>query len=136
MNQIKKTSSQLYRDCLRLSYHIAGNVRNLITYFIFFFLLFIFYILTLLTSFHFFLLLFTSFQSPKGLQIKKLIKNEFLKNKNELDSNKVEILKGNAIRALTNYLMIETSLKDSKINQNINKLKSKDIEDLNKKNQQ
>lgn len=30
--------------------------------------------------------------------------------------------------------MIETSLKDSKINQNINKLKSKDIEDLNKKN--
>lgn len=40
MNQQKvfqKTTSQLYRDCLRLSNHIAGNVINLlISYFLFY----------------------------------------------------------------------------------------------------
>lgn len=70
------------------------------------------------------------FQSPKGSQIRLIIKKEFLKNKNEIDPIRIESLKGNAIRALTNYLMMESSLKDNKFKQHMKNLNTKEVEYL------
>jgi hypothetical protein len=53
-----------------------------------------------------------------------------LKNQNESEPAKVEALKGNAIRALTNYLMMESSLKDAKLKEHSQNLNSKAVEYL------
>lgn len=73
-----KTSLQIYRDCLRLVKHIAGN-------------------------------------SPKAKKVTLIVKNEFRKHSTVTDAEQVHQLKFNAVRALSNYLLYEASLKEERI---------------------
>lgn len=72
---LSRTSTQLYRDCLRLVNHVAGK-------------------------------------SKKGYQLRRIVGGEFRKNAKVTDSDQITLLKTNAIRALANYLMIESTSRD------------------------
>lgn len=74
---LNRSSKELYRDCLRLSKHIAGNSR-------------------------------------KGDQIRKIVASEFRKNAKVTDEDTISSLKANAVRGLSNYLMMEASRKDKR----------------------
>jgi len=54
-------------------------------------------------------------KSKKGQQLRKIVGGEFRKNAKEENEEKVGQLKSNAIRALANYLMIESSTKDARL---------------------
>ena len=69
--------------------------------------------------------------SSKGKQLRKLVKNEFLRNKNETNEEKLNSLKNNAIRALTNYLMMESSMKDQRLKEKANAFKNDAVKSLN-----
>ena len=90
---IARTSPQLYRDCLRLIKHIAG-------------------------------------QSKKGSMLKGIVKKEFLKNAKVEDSVVVESLKSNAIRGLANYLMMESTAKDSRLQKFSSNYVQKEVDSL------
>lgn len=49
------------------------------------------------------------------------------------DPEKIDSLKGNAVRALTNYLMMESSIKDPKLKDRAQKLRQQDIDVLRKR---
>ena len=51
-------------------------------------------------------------KSRKGDQLRKIVGGEFRKNSKVEDEERISQLKSNAIRALANYLMIESSTKD------------------------
>ena len=51
-------------------------------------------------------------KSKKADAIKKVVSNEFRKNKNVTDPALIDVMKSHAIRGLANYLMIESSQKD------------------------
>jgi hypothetical protein len=74
-----RSSSQLYRDCLRLIYHMAG------------------------------------IRSKKAQQLRIIVRNEFRKNAAVAEQDKIDALKANAVRALANYLMLESSTKDPRL---------------------
>jgi len=44
--------------------------------------------------------------SAKGANLRRIVGGEFRKNMKEEDPERIEALKGNAIRALSNYLMV------------------------------
>lgn len=69
-------------------------------------------------------------QSPKGIQLRKIVKNEFAKNRDVNEEQKLTTLKGNAIRALTNYLMLESSNKDKKFQEKITKFKNSEFDSI------
>ena len=50
--------------------------------------------------------------SAKGINLRKIVGSEFRKNKNEEDEATIDALKGNAVRALSNYLMLSSLSKD------------------------
>jgi hypothetical protein len=58
-------------------------------------------------------------QSPKGANLRKIVRGEFKRNSAVEDPAAVEALKSNAVRALTNYLMLESSNKDEKLKERI-----------------
>ena len=72
-----RTSTQLFRDCLRLVGHVAGK------------------------------------SSKKSQQLTKIVRGEFRRNAKVTDIEQISALKSNAIRALANYLMIESTSKDA-----------------------
>ena len=74
---LNRSTRDLYRDCLKLVKHIAGNSR-------------------------------------KADQIRIILKKEFMKNANVKDEDQISSLKANAVRGLSNYLMIEASSKDKR----------------------
>jgi hypothetical protein len=78
MKGVVRTTSQLYRDCLRLANHISGN------------------------------------GSKKSRNIKSIVRAEFRRNAAIKDTLQIDLLKSNAIRGLSNYLMIESSSKDER----------------------
>lgn len=90
---IARTTPQLYRDCLRLTQHIAGK-------------------------------------SKKGSNIKGIIRNEFRKNMKVTDPVLIENLKSNAIRGLANYLMMESSNKDQKLQTFANNYATKTAQEM------
>jgi hypothetical protein len=90
---IQRDSVKLYRDCLRLVAHIAGN-------------------------------------SKKGLKLKSIVRGEFKKNAKVQDPAVVEVLKSNAIKALANYLMLESSQKDARFKQVSNDFYKNESKDL------
>jgi hypothetical protein len=47
--------------------------------------------------------------------MRAMTKTEFAKNRDEEDEDKLENMKGGAIRALSNYLLYESSAKDDKL---------------------
>ncbi|TMW69321.1 hypothetical protein Poli38472_001477 [Pythium oligandrum] len=53
--------------------------------------------------------------SKKGQAIKELIRREFEKGRHETDPEKIEVLKANAVRGLSNYLMMANSSKDKNL---------------------
>lgn len=91
---IARSTPQLYRDCMRLINHIAGN-------------------------------------SAKGRNIKRVITSEFRKHSNVTDSKVVESLKSNAIRGLSNYLMLESLGKDDRFKNRAIEYAKSEADDLN-----
>ncbi|CAI5716715.1 unnamed protein product [Hyaloperonospora brassicae] len=59
--------------------------------------------------------------SKKGQAIKELVRREFDKGRSETDPEKIEALKANAIRGLSNYLMLANSSKDQRLHDAMNK---------------
>jgi len=53
-------------------------------------------------------------KSKKGTQLTQIVRGEFRRNAKETDPARIESLKSNAIRALANYLMIESSSRDER----------------------
>lgn len=54
-------------------------------------------------------------KSKKGVLLQTTVKGEFRKNASVTDPVQVEALKSNAVRGLANYLMIESTAKDSRL---------------------
>ena len=81
-----RTVQQLFRDCLRLTQHVKSTnfTTHVLKYRI---------IVTCIMQ-------VAGKNSPKAVQMRKMIKTEFLKHKNELDTAKIEVYKGSAVRAL------------------------------------
>ncbi|KAG6611118.1 Complex 1 LYR protein [Phytophthora cinnamomi] len=59
--------------------------------------------------------------SKKGQAIKELVRREFEKGRSETDPEKIEALKANAVRGLSNYLMLANSSKDQRLHDAMNK---------------
>ena len=53
-------------------------------------------------------------KSKKSQAITRIVRNEFKKNAHLRDEEVIEKLKSNAIRGLSNYLMMESSSKDAR----------------------
>ena len=53
--------------------------------------------------------------SPKSMALKTMVRHEFYKGKDEKDPEKIDALKANAIRALSNYMLYESGSKDMKL---------------------
>ena len=53
--------------------------------------------------------------SPKSLALRSMVRLEFQKHKDETDLEKIEIHKASAIRALSNYMLYESGVKDQKL---------------------
>ena len=68
--------------------------------------------------------------SAKGKQLRILVKKEFIKNKDVTDEAQLNALKNNATRALTNYLMMESSIKDEKLREKANAYKSEALNSM------
>jgi hypothetical protein len=58
-------------------------------------------------------------QSPKWVSLRRVIRGEFRKNAGETDLAKVEALKFNAVRTLSNFLLYEASTKDEQMKRRI-----------------
>ena len=54
-------------------------------------------------------------KSKKGISLQRIVRSEFVKNSGVEDPAKIEQLKSNAVRGLANYLMIESTAKDSRL---------------------
>ena len=50
--------------------------------------------------------------SVKGTALKAMVRAEFEKGRNETDSQKIDVLKGAAIRGLSNYMLMANAAKD------------------------
>jgi hypothetical protein len=53
--------------------------------------------------------------SAKGTALRKIVANEFRKNSEVKDEQVIEALRGNAVRALSNYLMLQSLGKDDNL---------------------
>ena len=53
--------------------------------------------------------------SGKAEALRSTVRNEFRKNEKVTDPDRIEICKGNAVRALSNYLLATSAPKDPKI---------------------
>jgi hypothetical protein len=73
-------------------------------------------------------------KSKKAQNLTKIVRGEFKKNAKVNDDALIENLKSNAIRALANYLMIESTNKDAKFKNktiSFNEREAKSINDDN-----
>mmetsp|Transcript_14954 Transcript_14954/g.16186 ORF Transcript_14954/g.16186 Transcript_14954/m.16186 type:complete len:110 (+) Transcript_14954:33-362(+) len=73
-------------------------------------------------------------KSKKGQSLRGIIRNEFRKNMQVSDPALIENLKSNAIRGLANYLMIESTAKDKRLQTSANAYAAKSVKDINGKN--
>ena len=87
---VGKTAVHMYRDCLRLVKHVAGN-------------------------------------SKKAVSLKVIVGKEFRKNAAIKDPAVIDALKGNAVRALANFLMMESAAKDEKFKNRITKFAANEV---------
>ena len=92
---ITRTSTQLFRDCLRLIQHIAGN-------------------------------------SAKSKQLRVIVRGEFKRNARVTDPSTIDNLKSNAIRALSNYMMMESANKDAKFKEKVTAFVNKEAQSIKK----
>mmetsp|Transcript_34874 Transcript_34874/g.35520 ORF Transcript_34874/g.35520 Transcript_34874/m.35520 type:complete len:100 (+) Transcript_34874:178-477(+) len=70
--------------------------------------------------------------SAKGKQLRTIVRNEFKKNMNVEDNTKIEFLKSNAVRALSNYLMLQSSTKDVKFQEKMAAFTTSEIDSIEK----
>ena len=54
-------------------------------------------------------------QSAKSLALRQTVRTEFAKNRLETDPARIEGLKANAVRALSNYMLAMNAAKDPKV---------------------
>lgn len=52
--------------------------------------------------------------SPKSIALRTTVRAEFEKSRNEEDPTKIEALKANAVRALSNYMLYQGGVQDKK----------------------
>jgi hypothetical protein len=71
--------------------------------------------------------------SPKGRVLKSSIRSSFKANKFETNVESIERMKSNAVRALANYMLAESGLRDSKLKKSIDKYSADEANTLNKK---
>lgn len=71
-------------------------------------------------------------KSSKGIHLRVIVRNEFKKNMSVTDPTTVAALKSNAVRALTNYLMLESSNKDQKLRDRIAEFNKVEFDSLGK----
>uniref|UniRef100_A0A7S3PD97 Complex 1 LYR protein domain-containing protein n=1 Tax=Aplanochytrium stocchinoi TaxID=215587 RepID=A0A7S3PD97_9STRA len=58
-------------------------------------------------------------ESPKAHNIRNVVRQEFRRNSNVTDPQKIEDLKFNAVRGLSNYLVYQAAMKDEQIQRKI-----------------
>ena len=73
-------------------------------------------------------------RSQKGQMLKKVVGQEFRKNRDVTDPAVLDALKGNAVRALANYLMMESATKDERFREKIGKFASTEVASLKETN--
>ncbi|CAM9293713.1 unnamed protein product [Scytosiphon promiscuus] len=74
-------------------------------------------------------------KSPKGQQLRLILRNEFKKNMSETDPVKIEALKGGAIRGLSNYLVHESGSNDPQLKKRMDAVKTHALADLKQREQ-
>ncbi|CAH0513475.1 unnamed protein product [Peronospora belbahrii] len=67
--------------------------------------------------------------SKKGQAIKQLVRKEFEKGRSETDPEKIEALKANAVRGLSNYLVLANSSKDKRLHDAMNTKTTSKVDD-------
>uniref|UniRef100_A0A7S2CG24 Complex 1 LYR protein domain-containing protein n=1 Tax=Florenciella parvula TaxID=236787 RepID=A0A7S2CG24_9STRA len=60
-------------------------------------------------------------QSAKGRAMKMMVTTEFRKHADVTDEKELEALRANAVRALSNYMVYESSSKDPRLKAKINR---------------
>ncbi|KAG7360837.1 complex 1 LYR family protein [Nitzschia inconspicua] len=50
--------------------------------------------------------------SPKAIALRQTVRQQFQQHQNETNEAQVEVLKANAIRALSNYMLFQSAQKD------------------------
>jgi hypothetical protein len=71
-------------------------------------------------------------KSKKGVALQKIVYGEFKKNALVKDPTLLEGLKSNAVRGLANYLIIESTGKDSRLQKSAQTYAAKEVESLKK----
>ncbi|CAM9460627.1 unnamed protein product [Choristocarpus tenellus] len=69
-------------------------------------------------------------KSPKGHQLRLLLRREFDKNKDVTDQTQIESLKGGAVRGLSNYFLHESSSNDPRLKKRMDAVRRNAVEDL------
>mmetsp|Transcript_8860 Transcript_8860/g.15607 ORF Transcript_8860/g.15607 Transcript_8860/m.15607 type:complete len:94 (+) Transcript_8860:201-482(+) len=67
--------------------------------------------------------------SPKAQNLRQVVGQEFRRSADETDENKIEALKYNAVRALSNYLLYEAAAKDEQMQRKIKNWESRQLKD-------
>ncbi|CAM9980332.1 unnamed protein product [Phaeothamnion confervicola] len=69
-------------------------------------------------------------QSPKGQAIRRLLRAEFDKNRGEEDPAKIEELKSNAVRGLSNYVLQESGSNDPRLRKRMDTMRQSIVREL------
>lgn len=69
-------------------------------------------------------------KSSKATALNRIISAEFKKNAKIIDEDKIEALKSNAVRGLSNYLMIESSSKDERFQKHSKAFVKREVDSL------
>jgi hypothetical protein len=75
-------------------------------------------------------------QSPKSIALRRTVKTEFSKHHDETDPHRIDELKGNAVRALSNYLIATSAPKDPKLSSAMKDFHGRSVEKAKKQQQQ
>ena len=63
--------------------------------------------------------------------MRQVVRTQFENSRNEVDEHKIELLKSNAIRGLSNYMLYNSALSDKKLGDNMKKFHRKNMQELN-----
>ena len=53
--------------------------------------------------------------SPKAVALKQMVRSQFQANRHEKDASKIEKLKADAVRALSNYMLYQSAQQDTQL---------------------
>jgi hypothetical protein len=67
--------------------------------------------------------------SGKSVALRDIVKKEFAKNRNVQDEQQIEALQSHAVRALSNYLLFQSSGSDPKVKQAFKTFHDKHVKD-------